>query len=249
MRLLTQQVKKLVYILFPVLALFLQGVVHAQSNSNDNLPKYYNEKLHFGFTLGVNKADFIIHPVKNLYTMDSLKQVTSKPSYGFNIGIVSEYAFTEYLCIRFVPDLSFAARTLTYTFDTPKDTSRGLVNMKKLVESTFVEFPLDLKLRSQRMHDFAAYVLAGAKYSIDLASQKNVTNSNAQDAVVKLRKDDYGVNVGTGVEFFMPYFKLGFELKFTYGFKDLIVHDQYIYSTSIEKLNTKMFLFSVTFEG
>jgi len=99
------------------------------------------------------------------------------------------------------------------------------------------------------MHDFAAYVLAGAKYSIDLASQKDVNNTSTQDAVVKLRKDDYGLDVGTGVEFFMPYFKLGLELKFSYGFKDLIVHDQYIYSTSIEKLNTKMFLFSVTFEG
>jgi hypothetical protein len=242
-------VKHIRYILCSILTFLSIGYIQAQSNSNDNLPKYYNEKLHFGFTLGVNKADFIIHPVKGLNTMDSLKYITSQPNYGFNLGIVSEFAFTEYLCIRFVPDLSFAARTLTYTFDTPIDTSRGYVPMKKLVESTFVEFPLDLKLRSQRMHDFAAYVLAGAKYSIDLASQKNVNNTNAQDAVVKLRKDDYGLDVGTGVEFFMPYFKLGFELKFTYGFKDLIVHDQYIYSTSIEKLNTKMFLFSVTFEG
>ncbi|HXC05336.1 MAG TPA: porin family protein [Bacteroidia bacterium] len=241
--------KHIRYILCSILTFLSIGYIQAQSNSNDNLPKYYNEKLHFGFTLGVNKADFIIHPVKGLNTMDSLKYITSQPNYGFNLGIVSEFAFTEYLCIRFVPDLSFAARTLTYTFDTPIDTSRGYVPMKKLVESTFVEFPLDLKLRSQRMHDFAAYVLAGAKYSIDLASQKNVNNTNAQDAVVKLRKDDYGLDVGTGVEFFMPYFKLGFELKFTYGFKDLIVHDQYIYSTSIEKLNTKMFLFSVTFEG
>lgn len=237
------------YILLLVLISLSIGSFRAQSNSNDNLPKYYNEKLHFGFTLGVNKADFIIHPQKDLYKMDSLKYITSQPNFGFNIGIVSEYAFTQYLCIRFVPDLSFAARTLTYTFDTPLDTSRGYVPMKKLVESTFVEFPLDMKLRSQRMHDFAAYVLAGAKYSIDLASQKDVNNTSTQDAVVKLRKDDYGLDVGTGVEFFMPYFKLGLELKFSYGFKDLIVHDQYIYSTSIEKLNTKMFLFSVTFEG
>jgi hypothetical protein len=241
-----KQLRPLFYILILVCgALRLQ----AQSNSNDNLPKYYNTRLHFGFTLGINKSDFIINPVKNLYRMDSLKSVRSVPNSGFNIGIVTEFAFMEYLAIRFVPDLSFSARSLEYTFNTPKDTSRGLVVMKKLVESTFVEFPLDLKLRSQRMHNFAAYVIAGAKYSIDLASQKNVNNTNQQDAVVKLRKNDLGVDVGVGTEFFLPFFKFGLELKYTYGFKDLLVHDSYIYSTSIEKLNTKMFLISFTFEG
>jgi hypothetical protein len=238
------------FILFiSFLVVFPAGILLAQENSNDNLPKYYNTKLHFGFTLGFNKADFIINPVKNVYQMDSLKTIRSKPDFGFNIGIVAEFAFMQYLAIRFVPDLSFASRTLEYTFDTPKDTGRGLVMQKKLVESTFVDFPLDLKLRSQRLHNFAAYVIGGAKYSIDLASQKNVSNNNQQDAVVKLRKNDLSVDVGVGTEFFLPYFKFGVEIKYSYGFKDLIVHDSYIYSTAIEKLNSKMLLISLTFEG
>ena len=232
-----------------IFCLLSTGSILAQESSADNLPKYYNHKLHFGFTLGLNKSDFIIHPMKGLYLMDSLKSVRSNPSSGFNIGIVCEYAFMKYLCIRFVPDLSFAARTLVYSFVTPHDTTRKWVDQKKLVESTFVEFPLDLKLRSKRLHNFAAYMLAGSKYSIDMASQKDVNNTNAQDAVVKLRKNDWSVDVGAGAEFFLPYFKFGMELKYSYGFKDLIVHDQYIYSTSIEKLNSKMVLLSFTFEG
>ncbi len=237
------------FLLTLFIALLSAGYLGAQESSNDNLPKYYNTKLHFGFTLGINKSDFIIHPAKGLYLMDSLKAVRSVPDYGFNIGIVCEYAFMKYLCIRFVPDLSFAARTLVYSFVTPHDTTRKWVDQKKLVESTFVEFPLDLKLRSKRLHNFAAYMLAGSKYSIDMASQKDVNNTNAQDAVVKLRKNDWSVDVGAGAEFFLPYFKFGMELKYSYGFKDLIVHDQYIYSTSIEKLNSKMVLLSFTFEG
>jgi hypothetical protein len=237
------------YFFFLLIAVLSVSSGLAQSNSADNLPTYYNKQLHFGFTLGINRSDFIIAPVKNIYQLDSLKSITSNPGGGFNIGIVCEYAFMKYLAVRFVPDLSFAARTLNYTFDTPHDTSRGYVTMTKLVESTFVEFPVDLKLRSERLHNFAAYFLAGAKYSIDLASQKDVNNTSTTEAVVKLRKNDYGVDVGAGVEFFLPYFKLGFELKYTYGFNDLLVRDKYIYSTSIEKLNSKMFLFSVTFEG
>jgi hypothetical protein len=238
-----QKVYFLLLALLPVTALF------SQSNSADNQPTYYNHPLHFGFTLGFNTANFIIHPVKDVYQKDSLKSITSHSGPGFNIGIVCEYAFMRYLAVRFVPDLCFGSRTLNYTFDTPKDTSRGYVVLPKLVESTLVEFPVDLKLRSERLHNFAAYFLAGGKYSIDLASQKNVDNKTAQEAVVKLKKYDYGVNVGAGAEFFLPYFKLGLELKYTYGFNDMIVHDNFIYSTSVEKLQTKMFLFSVTFEG
>ena len=66
---------------------------------------------------------------------------------------------------------------------------------------------------------------------------------------MKLRKYDYGIDVGAGAEFFLPYFKLGIELKYTYGLNDMIVHDKFIYSTSVEKLQTKIWLFSVTFEG
>jgi hypothetical protein len=232
-----------------LIVLLTAGTVSSQSNSADNIPLYYNHKLHFGFTLGTNTADFIIHPSKDLYKMDSLKSITSNSGPGFNIGIVCEYAFMKYLAVRFVPDLAFASRTLNYNFDTPHDTTRGYVNLKKTVESTFVEFPLDLKLRSERLHNFAAYFLAGGKYSLDLASQKDVNNTNTATAVVKLKKYDYGVNVGGGIEFFLPYFKLGLELKYTYGFNDLIARDKYIYSTSVEKLQTRMFLFSVTFEG
>jgi len=237
------------YILLFFLGLLAGRTSFAQTNSSDNLPLYYNHALHFGFTLGFNRSDFIIHPVKDLYMKDSLKSVTSKAGPGFNIGIVCEYAFMKNLAVRFVPDLCFAARTLNYTFDTPKDTSRGYVVLPKQVESTFVEFPVDLKLRSDRLHDFAAYFLAGGKYSIDLASQKDVSNKNAEQAVVKLRKYDYGIDVGAGAEFFLPYFKLGIELKYTYGLNDMIVHDKFIYSTSVEKLQTKIWLFSVTFEG
>lgn len=237
------------YIVASLFLILFTGLVRAQDNSNDNLPGYYKHRLHFGFTLGGNSADFIIHPVKNLYGMDSLKSVRSVKSQGFNLGIVSEFAFHQYLTVRFLPDLSFVARSLDYYFDTPKDTSRGIVMLEKVVESTFVDFPVDIKLRSKRLHNFAAYVLGGVRYSIDLASQKDVNNVNQATAVVKLRKDDWGVNVGTGMDFFLPYFKFGVELKYIYGFKDLIVHDNIIYSNAIERLNSKIILISLTFEG
>ncbi len=210
-----------------------------------NLPKYEFEKLHFGFTLGINTANFVIAP-KQL--KDSILIVRSSPQSGFNLGIVSEYAIQRYLTIRFLPDISFAERELDYTVDTK---NYGVGVLTKTIQSTFLDFPIDLKLRSARMKNFAAYVVAGGKYTLDLASQGDVNNADlsAAQQVVKLTRNDIGYEMGAGTEFYLPYFKFGIEAKLSLGFKNLLISDNTIFANAIDHLYSKMFLLSFTFEG
>ncbi len=216
----------------------------AQSIQIKNLPKYEFEKLHFGFTLGINTANFVITP-KNL--KDSILIVQSAPQSGFNLGIVSELVLQRYITLRFLPDISFAERHLDYTIATTK----GVGIFSKNIESTFLDFPLDLKLRSARMNNFAAYIVAGGKYTIDLASQANVDNTSLPPAmqVVKLYRNDIGYEMGAGTEFYLPYFKFAIEGKLSLGFKNLLIKDNTIFSNAIDQLYSKMFLISFTFEG
>ena len=209
-----------------------------------NLPKYEFERLHFGFTLGINSANFVVNPK---VLKDSMLAVRSGPQTGFNIGIISEYAIQRYLTVRFLPNLSFAERHIDFTMQT----YQGLGDYIKIIESTFLDFPVDIKLRSARMNNFAAYVIAGGKYTIDLATQKNVDNSTLDPAqqVVKLNRNDIGYEMGAGMEFYLPYFKFAIEGKLSLGFKNLLVNDNTIFSNAIESLYSKMFLLSFTFEG
>ena len=224
--------------------IFLSYYGIGQNTTIVNLPKYEFERLHFGFALGINSANFVTSP-KVLH--DSVLGVQSGPQYGFNLGIISEYAMHRYLTIRFLPNLSFAERHLDYTVSTTM--GRGIFS--KIIESTFLDFPLDLKLRSARMNNFAAYVLAGGKYSIDLASQKNVNNFNLSpyQQVVKLNRNDIGYEMGAGVEFYLPYFKFAVEGKLSLGFKNLLINDNTMFSNALQSLYSKMFLLSFTFEG
>src|ERR1019366_5118920 len=68
----------------------------------ENLPRYEFDRLHFGFSLGVNSSNFVISPAR---LRDSILIVQSAPKYGFNLGIISEFAILRYLTVRFVPDL------------------------------------------------------------------------------------------------------------------------------------------------
>lgn len=213
-----------------------------------NLPAYDHARIHFGFIIGVNSTNFFIQSISDLghHFDGTLKGISSQPQTGFNLGIVSELKIGTYLKLRFVPDLAFAERDLAYSFAGPADTFTTI----KKIESTFLDFPLDIKLISKRLNNFQAYILTGIKYVTDLASQSNVNQQLAgTNATVRLIRNDYAYEAGVGAQFFLPYFKFGIEMKISQGIRNLIIPDNSVYTQSIQTLRAKVFLLSFTFEG
>ena len=213
-----------------------------------NLPAYDRTHLHFGFIIAVNSTDFFVQTIPNLgaHFQDSVKSVYSQATAGFNLGIVSEMKIGKYLKVRFVPDLAFSERILNYNIIGKVDTAI----FSKKIESTFLDFPLDVKLISKRLDNFQAYILAGGKYIHDLASQKNVNQSLAgANATVRLYPNDWAYEAGAGIQFFLPYFKFGLEFKLSMGLRNLLIPDNTVYTQALQTLRSKVFLFSLTFEG
>jgi len=240
--------KKHFTILFSVSALLFCSTVSAQKPSVLNLPKYDNHWLHFGFSIGINKSNFTIHPVKNLAALDTVLSILPEAQYGFNLAIISDFRIHEFATLRFLPALSFQDRKLHYTI--VDNVKNDTITFTKSVESTILDFPLNLKIRSKRLNNFAAYIIGGVKWSIDLASQKDVIGSNVpKDAIVKLKKSDFSYEAGFGIDFYFPYFKFSIEAKASWGLRNLLVKDSAIFSNCVDKLSSKVFLISFNFEG
>lgn len=226
-----------------------------------NLPKFYQNRLHFGFALSYNTTDFRIHTVKNSALPDTVidnvrygvKTIYTKADPGFALGIISDAKIHDYLRIRFTPNISFASRSIQYTLSNSNFDSTKVFS--KSVESTFLIFPLELKLQSKRLHNFGAYVIAGGGYALDLASRKKGQASasseggNQIEDAIRLKRDDYFFSGGAGTDFYLKYFKLGLEVKLLMGTKNLKQDGNNIFSNSIQKINSHMVVFSVTFEG
>jgi hypothetical protein len=236
----------------------LQSVAQHKEESGVNLPKFYKNKMHFGFAIAYNKTDFRIHTVKNSSFPDTtiggvtygLKTVNTKSDPGFALGIISDFRLHEYIRLRFTPNISFASRSLEYKLENARRDSTK--EYKKSVESTFIIFPLELKLQSKRLDNFGAYVILGGGYTMDLISKKKPVSTggaNQLDDAVQLKRDDYFYSGGGGVDFYLRYFKLGLEVKVLQGTKNLIQPLNNIFSNSVKKVNSKMLIFSVTFEG
>ena len=235
-------------ILFCTVLFFFFLPASAQRVKPANLAGYDKEKLHFGFSLGVNKADFVLYPAANSVKPDSVLSVNSVPDWGFNLGIISDLRLHDYATLRFLPALTFQDRSLEYLIHPTNSSNPDTFSVtKKKVESTLLDFPIDLKIRSERLNNVSAYLLVGGKWCIDLASQAKTKNPD----IVKLNSKDLCFEAGFGLDFYLEYFKLSTEIKFAAGMKNRLYHENpaTTWSSPIEMLKTKTWLFSLNFEG
>ncbi len=235
--------------------------VSAQQRKVNNLPTYDRQPYHFGFILATNQLLFTIKTVDNMSSVkfDAMQtpdfpadssfvyELTGIGRPGFTIGILGNLRVGDNTDLRFIPALSFGERALNYNILTYRDGEGKFVEIEKNITSTLLLFPLEFKYRSHRLNNFAAYVLGGATYTLDLASQKKA-QANTNDVTVKIQKNDLLLEVGTGVDFYTNYFKFGVQIKMGYGINNLIKNEGNIYTEVIDRLNSKVFLLSFTFE-
>ncbi|MBS1569759.1 MAG: PorT family protein [Bacteroidetes bacterium] len=212
----------------------------------ENLPNFDLHRFHFGFLLSYNTSDFYMTLKPTAPFADSVLVVDHVKQPGFNLGIVASLNMNPNWSLRFLPTLAFEDRILQYRF---KKADGKTAEFKKPIESTYLEFPLLLKFRSDRINNFAVYLIGGGKFGIDMASQKDVNNNIDEDIVVKLSKYDYSAEVGGGIDMFLPYFKFGIELKTGIGIPNVLVDDATRFSNPIQSLRTKTYVLTFTFEG
>jgi hypothetical protein len=252
---------------FYILLFFFTGFfLSAQENDGYgvNLPKFYKQNLHFGFTIGGNQTDFRLNTKPNSqlldtaiktngnYTRYKIRGIYTKPNPGFAIGLVSDVRLHEYIRLRFTPSISFASRKIEYFLS--NDTRDSIKIFEKTVESTFLIFPLETKIQSKRLGNFSAYVIGGGGYTLDLASRKKAagvkaSGPNQLDDNVKLKRDDIFYSAGAGTDFYLQYFKLGLELKVLIGTRNLLRPENSIFANSLDKIRSRMVVFTITFEG
>jgi len=211
-----------------------------------NLPDFDDSPFHFGFLVSGNRSFFDIRQKFETSFNDSLYGIVNDPQPGFNLALLASYNPIPALSFRFIPGLAFQDRALQYRF--LKSNKKEETIMVR-TESVWLEFPILLKMRTNRVGNFASYALAGAKYGIDMQTQKDVNNALVGDAIIKLQNKDFCLEFGGGADFFMPFFKFSTEFKIGYGQNNLLIPDGTRYTNAIESLRTRTYVFTISFEG
>lgn len=240
-----KKILKIVFCLSILQVCFYEAFSQFNPKKSPNLINYDYRKLHFGFALGINNADFAYKAKTNLNPFDSLRIIETTPSAGFNVGIVGDLRLGEYFNLRFIPSISLLDRTVNYRIQYLK--SDESVTNKKL-ESVCLDLPLLLKLKSSRMHNCRVYVIGGAQLSIDLASQAKKQNKNSELIFLKLNRSELQTQAGVGMDFYANSFKFAIEAKMSYGLNSILKQENNVYANSVEYLKAKIFHLSLLFE-
>lgn len=206
---------------------------------------WYDEKLiHFGFSLGFNTMDFNITPSQQNFKKDSLYPEVSVLNPGINIQIITDLRPAEHFDIRFLPGVSFGQRVVRFY------KNKVLVNDQQRLESSFLEFPLLLKYKGNRLNNVRPYIIGGLNFRYDLAGKKEF--DDAKPIYLRIKRPDLYYEAGAGMDFYLTYFKLSIELKMSNGIGNVLVkeaspsHPEYY--NAIEKMKSQIWVLAFHFE-
>ena len=226
---------------FTILILFVGLLAQAQIGSKSyNFNKFQKKPYYFGVALGYNSAFFHVEHSRDFIQNSEFNVVESINGPGFNIGVIGNLKIGKYFDLRSLLNFSFASRTLTYR--------RAADNIpeKERLESVFFEIPFLIRYKSAPYKDKRAFVISGVKYSFDVANKKQKDNESG----LRIAPHDYQFEIGAGIQFFLPYFILSPEIKFSQGLGNLLIYEGVNDKNNVlERVLSRSITISLNFEG
>ena len=221
-------------------ALSLSGPEVGQFNEKPilNLQNEDKKFLNWGYFLGFNQYDF-----KFEYKND-LPDILVSKSFGFNVGLIGEMRINEFLDLRFEPGLFYTLRELGF----PGFTSEN--EAIREVRSTYISFPLLLKVSTRRLGNWKPFVIGGAGMAINLGSNEDSLDDNSS-GTFRMKRQVFNYELGFGIDFYLEYFKFSPSIRGVFAISDELVPDNdpnSPWTGNIEALRTRGIFVNFTFE-
>lgn len=194
---------------------------------------------HFGIALGFSTNRYLVLRSSAIFFDDSVMAVEPLMRLGAHLGILADLRLLPRVHLRFTPTVSLADKALSYELVDDRIVT-------KTVQSTYLYFPLHLTLHSLPYGVFRMYLLGGVTPGWDLLSS---AKARRVEGLVRVHSFDIGAEVGMGFEFFTGTFKLGVELRWHRGLRDVYVKSsESPYTRVVERLYNRSFFVSIMFE-
>lgn len=236
-------------IVFLLLLLGVNCPLSAQLTRDQNLSRFDDRPIHFGFYLGANTMDYrfthytdvLLNPVfsqtpgleqlaANYYQGVHAFRVECYPlKPGFTVGGVLNLRMNNGLDFRFTPGMSLGSRQLIYSNNIDqyiKDPAIGGSLYPKITyerylttPSAYIDLPIGFRYKGMRHNNIRPYIYGGGAYRRDLESKR------ISESIVHLKRNGYYAEVAFGLDTYFPFFRFTSEFKFSYGLNNLLRHD------------------------
>lgn len=267
--------KVLTIVLILILSLVGVSNMQAQTRKIIYLQNYDNAPYHFGFLLGVNYMTYNVtlqdnyqsidrpatelpqnyrpsNPLDHTYRIVGIEPLSNWRNMGFSVGVIGDKRLGDYFNLRLIPTLSIGPhRNIKYYYyEDDKDNDVKSVESED-INSNFVEFPIQVKYRSKRYNNIAAYLIAGVNPRFYLSRKKHQMN-NDEPALLQTNRGDLALDLGAGFDIYNQWFKMGIEIKMSFGLFNVLKTDEVsmssLYNAPFKEVKNKQIQVSLTFE-
>ena len=226
-----------------ILLLLLPLCAVAQERKVQNKPYIDFRRLHYGFFIGFHAQDMEFAN-NGFVTENGETWYADIANYnpGVSVGVLADLRLNTYLSLRAIPTMHFGQNTVYFREQNSGETS------KQSLKTTYIAVPVHVKFAAERFNNYRPYVVTG------VSPMWNLTVKKQQQLLLK--KFDFMIEVGAGCDFYLPFFKLIPELKFSFSplsvlnkqRNDLLDANYMKFTESVEAVTSKMITLSLYFE-
>ena len=210
-----------------------------------NIPNDDKLPLNWGYFVGLNQFDYQISYLNPSYDTNPSEEATEilvQKSTGFNVGLIGEMRINELLDLRLEPGFYSGKTTLEFknqNLITEKDSIRE-------IKSTYINVPLLLKFSANRIGNWRPFIVGGPYAAINLSS-----NNGNNSGTFKVKKWNYGYQIGVGIDVYLSYFKFTPSIRGVFSVTDDAIRDadpQSPWTANIHKMRSRGVFLVLTFE-
>ncbi len=200
---------------------------------------------YFGLTLGYNYSYLHITKSAKFLQSDSIMSAEPGSSGGIAMGLMATARLSDHFQVRVNPQLIIGgSKYIAYTLGKTKPGESIVQN--QVLPATLVSVPIQVKFNSDRIGNFRTYLLGGLKFDTDLSSNSSLRNA---DDLLKLKRTDFGFEIGMGFNFYLPFVTVSPEIKISNGLSNIHQLDPALkYSNTLDQVLSRMVVFSIHFE-
>lgn len=209
--------------------------------NNENFDK---PQLSWGYYLGMNNYDYNFDYISDTYDIQTEK------SFGFNVGLIGNFRISDFFDIRFEPGLVMSNRNLVFNPAQFGETEFNQNLHLREIKSTYIHFPILLKISSKRVNNFKPFLLAGVSTALNLSSKENNVDDNSLGQF-RTKKNVFFYELGFGIDLYLEWFKFSPSIRGVFALSDEHVDDNdplSPWTSNIDFMKTSGILINFTFQ-
>jgi len=210
------------------------------AQAQEHRPNDDQRPWHFGISLTPNfaKAKYVLST--DFYAKDSVRHLKVEGFSGLNFGGIADYRIGRYFTVRYLPQIEFSQRNFTFTFADRTQTAK--------TESVSLNQCLLLKHHSVRHRNHRFYVIGGLRYSHDFQSNET-TVRGPNLPMVAFKANSFYYEYGFGYDHYGIWSMISTEFKMSNSITNMLSSDPYIFSSSFERIQSRLFQISFLFHN